>query len=70
MAFASVDFHKGSSLTFNGGQSKTLTCKTVAMTLAPGKNKVKYIMGLWLLHTQALLEGGVSFSLLPISKDL
>ena len=45
--------------------SSSLTCKTVAMVLASGKNKVKCILGLWLLQTQALLEGGYSFSLLP-----
>ena len=30
---------KGSLLTFKGGQSKSLTCKNVAMALASGKNK-------------------------------
>ena len=31
------------------------------MALASGKNKVKCILGLWLLQTQASLEGGYSF---------
>ena len=44
-------FTKGSLLTFKGGQSKkSLTSKTVAMALASDKNKVKCILGLWLLH--------------------
>ena len=38
------------------------------MTLASGRNKVKYILGLWLLQTQASLEGGYSFSLLPFQQ--
>ena len=57
-AFGSVSFHKGSV-----SKKKKMTCKTVfPMTLASGKNKVKCFLGLWLLQTQALLEGGYNFS--------
>ena len=72
-AFGSVGFHKGSLLTFKGCHFKNLTCicKTVfPLALASGKNKVKCILGLWLLHTQASLEGGYNFSSYVFNKHL
>ena len=38
-------FTKGSLLTFKGGQSESLTCKTVAMALASGKKQGKVYSG-------------------------